>query len=54
MAEMSTEDMGLKSVILRLEMDMRLDIDVCEERPETDAEAGEAERGVEISELLAL
>jgi hypothetical protein len=47
--------MGLRSVILLDEMDMRLDIDVWEERAErTEAEAGETERGVEISEELAL
>lgn len=43
--------MGLKSVILRLEIDMRLlDIDVLVER----VEAGEDDRGVEISELEML
>lgn len=51
---MSTEDIGLKSVILRLEMDMRLlDIDEREERAEaTDDGEGEADRGVEMSDEL--
>jgi hypothetical protein len=48
-------DIGLRSVILRLEMDMRLlDIEDCEERAETTDEEGEDDRGVEKSELDVL
>lgn len=43
--------MGSNSVILRLEMDMRLcDIDVWDDRPD----AGDDDRGVEMSELDVL
>jgi hypothetical protein len=58
MAETSTEDIGLKSVSLRLEMETRWDAEVREDRWEDRAEArdgeGEVDRGVEISELSAL
>lgn len=56
MADTSTDERGLKSVILLLEMDMRL-LDMLERevRPETtDDEEGELERGVEMSELEVL
>lgn len=47
----STPAIGLESVILRLDKDMRLyDIDVLEDR----AEAGDDDRGVETSELEVL
>jgi hypothetical protein len=55
MAETSTEDIGLKSVSLRLEIDTRLlDTDVREERPEATDGDGEVDRGVKTSELSAL
>lgn len=55
MAETSTEDIGLKSVSLRLEMDMRLlDTAVREERPDVTDGEGEADLGVYTSELSAL
>ena len=54
MVAMSTDDIGFAAEILRDdEMDMRLlllDIDECEERPETTDEEGEIDRGVEMSE----
>lgn len=54
MVTMSTLDMGLEAEILREEMDMRLlDMEDWEERPDT-TEAGEIDRGVEISELELL
>ena len=57
MAKTSTEDIGLKSVSLRLEMEMR-DAEVREDRWDDRAEArdgeGEVDRGVGISELSAL
>jgi hypothetical protein len=55
MVAMSTVDMGLAEDILRDdEMEMRLlDIDVCEDRPETEDE-GEMDRGVEMSEFDVL
>lgn len=50
MACISIEDIGLKfEVLLAREMDMRFEIVVWEERP-VEGE-GEADRGVEISEL---
>lgn len=59
MAETSTEDIGLKSVSLRLEMETRLlDTEVreerWEERPEATDGEGEVDRGVKTSELSAL
>lgn len=56
MAKMSTEDIGLKLEMRRLEeMDMRLlDIDVCDERPDATEADGEVDRGVDTSELLVL
>lgn len=54
MVAISTVDIGLEAEILREEMDMRLlDIEDWDERPET-TDAGEIDRGVEISELEVL
>lgn len=54
MVAMSTEDIGLEADMRRDDMDMRLlDTDDCEERPDI-TEAGEMDRGVEISELDVL
>jgi len=52
MAEMSTDDIGFRLEMRRLdERDMRLlDIDDCEERAEAVGEEGEVDRGVEMSE----
>lgn len=51
---MSTVDIGLEAEILREEMDMRLlDMEEWDERPDT-IDAGEIDRGVEISELEVL
>ena len=55
MAETSTEDIGLKSVSLRLEMDTRLlDTEVREERLEATDGDGDVDRGVKTSELSTL
>ena len=54
MVDMSTEDIGFRADMRLDEMDIRLlDTDDCEERPEI-TEAGEMDRGVEISELDVL
>lgn len=54
-AKTLTLDMGLKSVSLRPEMDIRLlDTEVREERPELTDDEGEDDRGVDTSELSEL
>jgi hypothetical protein len=53
--ETSTEERGLKSVILLLETDMRLVLTLeCVERPEKMDAEGDLERGVDMSELEML
>lgn len=55
MAWMSTVDIGLRlDILLAEDMDMRLEAVVAEERPLEEREEGEAERGVEMSELEEL
>ncbi len=55
MAATSTEDMGLKPEMRRLETDRRLlDIEDWEERADAVDDEGEVERGVETSELDVL
>jgi hypothetical protein len=57
MRDRSTAETGLKAEILRLleERDMRwLEREVCDERPDATDEEGDLDRGVDMSELVAV